>query len=391
MEVKCKVCGTINDINNQFCKGCFLPLHKTMEEFTKDIEDKVNEDLNKIEVSDETTVLEPIIPMPVKNEKVELDNSSDIVTENPEEIKKIDDLTEILNEEIPQDLNKTIRINTPIDTKEVNDIKDDLRSISIVEEKEETFKENEKSPFGLTLKFDFILIVLSLIFTYFYGIKIDDTTSILYGALSTILFSSIAMFLTFRKDVPRDKDINNTLLLVYVTMILFEVAFRMCLLYISDIAYLYMYIFVNIVYILITIMIVNGISRFIRKNKNNFEPSKFVSKLNLITLFLVILFIGSGLWMRHTQYQIIKPAPEDEVKVSFDLPEELQNYIASINNKILENINNDPNYKIPELIDKTDFVETDLEIESVNLAIDDYGTVSSGEIKYNGVTYRYKA
>lgn len=138
-------------------------------------------------------------------------------------------------------------------------------------------------------------------------------------------------------------------------------------------------------------MIVNGINRFMRKNKNTLEPSKFVSSLNLVTLLLIALFVGAGLWTKKTEYKISELLPKNETKVSFDLPEELQNYIASINNKILENINNDPNYKIPELIDKTDFVETDLEIESVNLAVDDYGTVSSGDIKYNGVVYKYKA
>lgn len=388
MEVKCKVCGTINDINNQFCRGCFLPLHKTMEEFTKDIEDKVNEDLNKIEVSDETTVLEPIVPIPVKNEKVELEESTNIKTE---EINEADNLEETTAEELPQDLNKTIRINTPIDTKEVNDIKDDLHAVSLVKDEEEFEKTNEKSPFGLALTFDVILISLSLIFTYFYGIKIDNTTSILYGALSTILFASIAMFLVFKSDAPSDKNANSTLMLVYVTMILFEVAFRIYLLYISNFIYLYIYIFVSIIYILITIMIVNGINRFMRKNKNTLEPSKFVSSLNLVTLLLIALFVGAGLWTKKTEYKISELLPKNETKVSFDLHEELQNYIASINNKILENINNDPNYKIPELIDKTDFVETDLEIESVNLAVDDYGTVSSGEIKYNGVVYKYKA
>ena len=88
MEVKCKVCGTVNDSMNPFCKGCFLPLHKTMEEWTNDIEDKINEQLevkleekqpNEVtpyeELSDE--VMEPELETddnPIEEIKEEIDN-----------------------------------------------------------------------------------------------------------------------------------------------------------------------------------------------------------------------------------------------------------------------------------------------------------------------------
>ena len=51
-------------------------------------------------------------------------------------------------------------------------------------------------------------MILSLIFTFIFGIKINDTTNILFGALSTILFSAIAIFITFKRDLPKKNEIN---------------------------------------------------------------------------------------------------------------------------------------------------------------------------------------
>lgn len=394
MEVKCNVCGTINDSENKFCKGCFIPLHKTIGDWTKDIENKVNEKLEE-KITDETTLLDPVdvniwenIPLekeevnkvtPDKVEGATLDNRTDVLDITPVdeikvEVNKVDD--------------NTVRINTPIATKEVDDIKKDLNDLSIVDNKEKN--PYIKSAFALAFKFDLIFILLTGIFTYFYGVKIDTNQDIVYSALVTFLISGFATILTFRKNYPSNKDLVQTLMIIYVTIILFECASRSLLLYNAGINYLYYYVFVYLIYVLITIVTINAINRFIRTNNKEYN-SNFISKLNIFSLVITfILIIVGGVAKTNNITVIEKSLIDKDTIVEYELPSELLDYITSINNKIIDNTNNDPNYKAPELITDKNFVETTLEIEDVSLAVDDYGTISSGEIKYNGKVYKYK-
>ena len=394
MEVKCNVCGTINDSENKFCKGCFIPLHKTIGEWTKDIENKVNEKLEE-KVTDETTLLDPVdvniwenIPLekeevnkvtPDKVESETLDNRTDVLDINPVDEIKV---------EVNEVDDNTVRINTPITTKEVDDIKKDLNDLSIVDNKEKD--PYLKSAFALAFKFDLIFILLTGIFTYFYGVKIDTNQDIVYSALVTFLISGFATILTFRKNYPSNKDLVQTLMIIYVTIILFECASRSLLLYNAGINYLYYYVFVYLIYVLITIVTINAINRFIRTNNKEYN-SNFISKLNIFSLVITfILIIVGGVAKTNNITVIEKSLIDKDTIVEYELPSELLEYITSINNKIIDNTNNDPNYKAPELITDKNFVETTLEIEDVSLAVDDYGTISSGEIKYNGKVYKYK-
>ncbi len=395
MEVKCKVCGTINDSENKFCKGCFIPLHKTMQEWTKSIEDKVNDELKEEKVTDETTLLDQVDMnvwenIPLEKEEVikttpdiEKDNLDDKTTD----ILNLNPVDEIKVETVNNELDKTIHINTPISTKHIDDIKEDLNNLSIVSDKDDN--PNIKSPFALAFKFDLIFIILTGLFTYFYGIKIETNQDIVYSALATFLISGISTILTFKKHYPSNKDLVQTLMIIFTTIILFECASRSILLYNAGINYLYYYVFVYVIYILITIVTVNAINRFIRANNKEYD-SNFISKLNSFCLFITLVLIVIGAYAKKTNYVVIEKTIDDDTTVSYELPSELNDYITSINNKIIENTNNSADYKIPELITDKHFVDTDLDIESVSLAVDDYGTVSSGEIKYNGVVYKYK-
>ena len=364
MEVKCKVCGTINNSDNPFCKGCFLPLHKTMQEWTRDIENKINSKLTE-ETVDKTTVLH-----------------GDVIPTG----KIIEEGKTIIMPEVDE---KTIyKMEKVIEPKEVDNIKEDLKSLSIINH-EEKFDKNEKSPFSLAFKFNFILIFLTGIFTYFYGLKIDTNQDILYGALATMLISSIAIVLTFYKNYPSKDNISQTLSIIFVTVILIEMAFRSILLYNAGINYLYYYLFVYVVYILITIMIINAINKFIRRNIDC--TSNFISKLNVFTIIFIIIILLVAAWAKNTNYQVIKKdLVDDETTVEYNLPEELKVYISSINNKIYDSINSDPNYKIPVLIDDVNFVDNSIGVEKISLSVDEYGTVSSGDLKYNGIVYKYK-
>ena len=398
MEVKCKVCGTINDSENKFCKGCFIPLHKTMEEWTKTIEDKVNDELKEEKVTDETTLLDPVDMniwenIPLEKEEViktTPDIEKDTLDDKTTDILNLNPVDEIKVETVNNELDKTIRINTPISTKHVDDIKKDLNNLSIVSHKEDN--PNIKSPFALAFKFDLILILLTGIFTYIYGVQIDSNQDILYGALATFLISAVATLLTFSKNYPSDNDLNQTFIIIFTTVILFELASRSIQLYYAGINYLYYYVFVYVIYILITILIMNTINKFIRNNKKDYITSKFISGLNIFTLIIVFILLIIGAWAKKTNYVVIekKSLVDDESLVELVLPDELKEYIDSINNKLQTNIQNDPNYEIPVLIDEVNFVDNKLEIEAVNLAIDDYGTVASGEIKYNGKVYKYQ-
>lgn len=394
MEVKCKVCGTINDSENKFCKGCFIPLHKTMEEWTKTIEDKVNDEL-KEEVTDETTLLDQVDMniwenIPLEKEEViktTPDIEKDTLDDKTTDILNLNPVDEIKVETVNNELDKTIHINTPISTKHVDEIKKDLNNLSIVSDKDDN--PNIKSPFALAFKFDLIFIILTGLFTYFYGIKIETNQDIVYSALATFLISGISTILTFKKHYPSNKDLVQTLMIIFTTIILFECASRSILLYNAGINYLYYYVFVYVIYILITIVTVNAINRFIRANNKEYD-SNFISKLNSFCLFITLVLIVIGAYAKKTNYVVIEKTIDDDTTISYELPSELNDYITSINNKIIENTNNSADYKIPELITDKHFVDTDLDIESVSLAVDDYGTVSSGEIKYNGVVYKYK-
>lgn len=395
MEVKCKVCGTINDSENKFCKGCFIPLHKTMQEWTKSIEDKVNDELKEEKVTDETTLLDQVDMnvwenIPLEKEEViktTPDIEKDTLDDKTTDILNLNPVDEIKVETVNNELDKTIHINTPISTKHIDDIKDDLNNLSIVSDKDDN--PNIKSPFALAFKFDLIFIILTGLFTYFYGIKIETNQDIVYSALATFLISGISTILTFKKHYPSNKDLVQTLMIIFTTIILFECASRSILLYNAGINYLYYYVFVYVIYILITIVTVNAINRFIRANNKEYD-SNFISKLNSFCLFITLVLIVIGAYAKKTNYVVIEKTIDDDTTVSYELPSELNDYITSINNKIIENTNNSADYKIPELITDKHFVDTDLDIESVSLAVDDYGTVSSGEIKYNGVVYKYK-
>ena len=395
MEVKCKVCGTINDSENKFCKGCFIPLHKTMEEWTKTIEDKVNDELKEEKVTDETTLLDQVDMniwenIPLEKEEVKKttpDIEKDTLDDKTTDILNLNPVDEIKVETVNNELDKTIHINTPISTKHVDEIKKDLNNLSIVSDKDDN--PNIKSPFALAFKFDLIFIILTGLFTYFYGIKIETNQDIVYSALATFLISGISTILTFKKHYPSNKDLVQTLMIIFTTIILFECASRSILLYNAGINYLYYYVFVYVIYILITIVTVNAINRFIRSNNKEYD-SNFISKLNSFCLFITLILIVIGAYAKKTNYVVIEKTIDDDTTISYELPSELNDYITSINNKIIENTNNSADYKIPELITDKHFVDTDLDIESVSLAVDDYGTVSSGEIKYNGVVYKYK-
>ena len=269
--------------------------------------------------------------------------------------------------------------------KNIGDIKNELQDVSII--KQNDLSDKGKSAISLTIKFDLILIILSLAFTFIYGTNINDTTNILFGALSTILFSAIAIFITFRKNVPKEKETNKTYILIFTTMTLFELILRNVLFYTSSFSAIYAYIFISVLYILISIMILNAISRFVRKNRNEVESSKFISRMNIIVLVIIAILVVIGVVVRNNSTQEVESNPDP---ITVIVPDELYSYIETINDTIISNIQNDENYEIPESITDPNFVDAGIEIDEVSLKIDEYGTVESGEVKYNGISYRYR-
>ena len=198
------------------------------------------------------------------------------------------------------------------------------------------------------------------------------------------------MFIVFRKAQPIEHNLNKTLLGIFITTIIFEVLFRSIQLYESEIYYLYFYIFIAVLYMLISIMIVNAISRSIRKNKNELEQSKFVSQLNIVALVIIVILSAVGYISKYRQ-MMIPGKNQITVDQTAEVPEELNAYITKINDTIVSNIQNDENYKIPEEITDVTFGNPEIELQDVNLKIDEYGTVSSGTIKYNDVKYIYES
>ena len=137
-------------------------------------------------------------------------------------------------------------------------------------------------------------------------------------------------------------------------------------------------------------MILNAISRSIRKIKNELEPSKFVSKLNIITLVIIVILAVVG-YVSKDKEILINGNEQITVDQTKEVPQELYTYIDMLNQTIVSNIQNDENYEIPEAVTDATFGNPEIELQEVNLKIDEYGTVSSGTIKYNDSKYIYES
>ena len=117
-------------------------------------------------------------------------------------------------------------------------------------------------------------------------------------------------------------------------------------------------------------MIVNAISRSIRKNKNELEPSKFVSKLNIITLVIIVILAVVG-YVSKDKEILINGNEQITVDQTKEVPQELYTYIDMLNQTIVSNIQNDENYEIPEAVTDATFGNPEIELQEVNLKIDE--------------------
>lgn len=465
MEKKCEICGAINDENAAFCSGCYLPLHKTLDEWARALEERVNSALqidegvleNVIDekeekeivettdaenvwgndASDETFVKkEEAFIEPVPNIDIPIDTTGLVEPEEEqniepavEEIAPVKPVEPVPNIE-PEEKQVTPVVEEPVsnieqaepvieqnvevndesssiepttsfvemsnqDDSEKSEEHDDLRAVTIEEDEEHVKKEKikepkVKKPLSYIIKFDLIFIILSLVFTYGYGIvygfEINNSIDILVGALSTLVIAVMTVFIVFNKPVSEEINQKRICNGILISMIIFEFALRIFLLYKSSFAFIYVYIFIAMVYLLISILTINIISKKI----NNFDTSKYVSKLNIIALIFIVILLGLGILAKVKDIKLgYDEEPKSSVSVE-EIPDVVKNYIASVNNHIVTNMQNDENYQRPTNIKDKDFVESDKNITNVDLIVDDYGTVKTGNITYKGVTYIYQ-
>lgn len=340
MDIKCKVCGTVNNSNDAFCKGCFLPLHKTLEEWTQTLENKVNEDLKQQEK---------------------------------------DDLRTVTFEEPKDDL-RAVKIEEP----SIN-AGGDLRAVTITETSEKEIKKEQKSYIPYVIRFDLLFIIMTLLFTYIYGMKLDSSIDIILGAVSTILFAFIAALLTFRKVSVNVNQIKMCRITLF-SIIIFELALRFFMLYKASFMYIYIFIFIGIVYLLISIMILNFISKLL----NNEEVKMYIPRLNITVLLMIFMLTAFGVVAKINNIRIDYNEYTGEIVSMEEIPNEVKDYITSIDNKIVTNLQNNQNYEIPKKITDKNFVKGDSKISAVDLTIDEFGTVKNGTIVYDDVTYIYK-
>ena len=130
MEVKCKVCGTINDGETNFCKGCFVKL---------DVENPENVTYNpkEKEISAEIEEKEEVIPWSdsVDNEILQENNYESPIFNSNNELKK----EKTLSESMSQTENNTFK---PIGSEQENNQSLELNNESLpqIQSEEEEFK-----------------------------------------------------------------------------------------------------------------------------------------------------------------------------------------------------------------------------------------------------------
>lgn len=465
MEKKCEICGAINDENAAFCSGCYLPLHKTLDEWARALEERVNSALqidegvleNVIDEKEEKEIVETtnaenvwgndapdetfvkkeeVFIEPVPNIDIPIDTTGLVEPEEEqniepavEEIAPVKPVEPVPNIE-PEEKQVTPVVEEPVsnieqaepvieqnveandesssiepttsfvemsnqDDSEKSEEHDDLRAVTIEEDEEHVKKEKikepkVKKPLSYIIKFDLIFIILSLVFTYGYGIvygfEINNSIDILVGALSTLVIAVMTVFIVFNKPVSEEINQKRICNGILISMIIFEFALRLFMLYKSSFAYIYVYIFIAMVYLLLGALTLNIVSKKI----NNFETGKYVSKLNIIALIFIVILLGLGILAKAKDIKLgYDEEPKSSVSVE-EIPDVVKNYIASVNNHIVTNMQNDENYERPTNIKDKDFVKADKNITKVDLTVDDYGTVKTGTITYKGVTYIYQ-
>jgi len=129
MEIKCKVCGTINDENTNFCKGCFQKL---------DIEDSELEQVKQeIESNNEEEKIHSKIIEEVDLSKVWLQDNDEVKEESVSLEAKMDEaeqyMIDSLKEEIIEETNYDPELE-PENNKETNEQDINIESIDNVEE-----------------------------------------------------------------------------------------------------------------------------------------------------------------------------------------------------------------------------------------------------------------
>ena len=365
MNIKCKVCGTVNNNNDAFCKGCFLPLHKTLEEWTQTLEDKVNAELN----SQPEIKVEPV----QTNEQPIINDFRTVQTEQHDDLRAVQ-----IEESVNDDL-RAVQMEEPIN------VGGDLRTVTFTEDSKKQIKKEQKSYIPYVLRFDVLFIIMTLAFTYFYGIKLDSSVDIMLGVVTTIVFGVVTSLLTFRK-VPVNVNQIKMCKMTLFSIIIFELAIRFFMLYKASFMYIHVFIFIGIVYLLIAILILNFISKLL----NNDEVKIYIPRLNITVLLMIVMLTAFGVLAKMNNIRIDYDEYTGEVVSMEEIPDEVKDYITSIDNKIITNLQNDTNYEIPKKITDKNFVKGDSKITAVDLTIDEFGTVQSGTIIYDNVTYIYK-
>ena len=125
MEIKCKVCGTINDGETNFCKGCFVKL---------DIEDPNNATYNPKEKEISASIIDEkqdIIPWDIPTESVNNVNFEPVVETNSEEVFEFKPIDE--NNIVPEvEINDTPMMEVEIDFRPIEEL-EAIKNENIIE------------------------------------------------------------------------------------------------------------------------------------------------------------------------------------------------------------------------------------------------------------------
>jgi len=124
MEIKCKVCGTINDGETNFCKGCFVKL---------DIEDPNIVSYNPKENEKSASIIEETESViPWENSEETLNQQEEVKTEELFEFKPIED--DYVPNVVSEKSNETEIIEIPFEFVPIDDVTEEIKEESKIQD-----------------------------------------------------------------------------------------------------------------------------------------------------------------------------------------------------------------------------------------------------------------
>lgn len=382
MEIKCSICGAMNDGNTNFCKECFQKLDitkKTIEEVKEEIvEVPIIEEPEKVIPWEEDSV--PIEMSNVEDNKVSLEWE----TENEESLGQ----TRIDNWDINK-INNTIAfdmeaLQSGLEEKngEYNTVDKDFKNKSFVLLKF----------FGIHF-FSTVLIygLISIFITKFTNMIGDEKVLLLIPIIFSLLkVISLVITSNFSVKTVKEENINKiSYLLVaiicfpFILIDLFLLGFVLTnslILFISSV----------VLELIVLNMIFSYFRNKLRKKMEITKEDKEIFKFGIVCIILIIAAIAFGMYAKRDNITMPSLPFFEQIFVIHSNDEIVNKFLDETTKTILRYQTETDGYVIPTVVTDVNYaIYKGIVPDSMELNINEQGGIISGEIIYNGITYYY--